>query len=268
MSHAPLDERMEVAVAAIREAGRTALDYYHAREELSIERKGLQDLVSRADREVETVIRDHLERAFPTDGILGEEHGGALADRLWVIDPIDGTANFLRGIPYWCVVLAFAERGRPQLALTFDPLHDELFLAQAGRGSTRNGRRIRVSPRTDPTDSCIGLSFSFKGAASTYIGLVEALLLEELDHRRLGSSALTLCHVADGRLDALLCPSCNSWDVLAGLLLVQEAGGVATDYIEGASLLDRRAVAASTAGLQGLIERLSDLPLHAAPTAR
>jgi myo-inositol-1(or 4)-monophosphatase len=258
-----LDRRLAVATAAVREAGALTLAYFRDRERLVIERKGLQDLVSEADRAAEAVIRRHLAAAFPQDGILGEEEGGALAPALWVIDPIDGTANFLRGLPYWCVVLAFAVDQHPVLALTLDPVHDELFVARTGRGATRDGAPIGVARRAS-AEACVGLSYSFKGDARAYERLLAGLLEHRLDHRRMGSSALTLCHVADGRLDAMVCPSCNSWDVLAGLLLVQEAGGVASDYTEGATLLERRGVAASAPGIADAVGAVSGLPLRPA----
>lgn len=244
---------MQVAIAAVHEAGAQSLDYFRARERLTIERKGLQDLVSEADREVEVTLRRRLRDAFPDDGVLGEEQGGELDAKLWVLDPIDGTANFLRGLPYWCVAVAFAVDGEPDLALTYDAVHDELFTAVRGEGAQRNGSPIHVSERTDPAESCLGLTFSFKASPGSYEALVGRLAAHRLDHRRLGSSALSLCHVADGRLDGLVCPGCNSWDVLGGLLLVTEAGGVATRYTDGATLLERRGVRGSNAGLAALV---------------
>jgi myo-inositol-1(or 4)-monophosphatase len=261
MTSVELDERMEVAVRAVRAGGRIAGDYFARRAELAIERKGLQDLVSIADRAVETEIRRHLEQAFPDDGILGEEHGGALAERLWVIDPIDGTANFLRGLPYWCVVVAFAVDGATRLALTYDVVHDELYLARHGQGATRNGVEITVSDRAAADEACVGLSFNFKSGERGYRKLIGDLIESRLDHRRMGSSALTLCHVADGRLEAMLAMGCNSWDVIAGLLLVQEAGGYATDYVDGATLLECRPVGAATPALRQTVERISGLTL-------
>jgi len=264
MTDLDLDRRLAVATDAVRAAGRIALGHFKAREALVIESKGLQDLVSEADRAAEAEIRRRLGAAFPNDGILGEEEGGVLAERLWVIDPIDGTANFLRGLPYWCVVLAFAVDGHPVLGLTLDPVHDELFVARAGGGTTRDGVPVKVADRAGAHEACVGLSYSFKSDGGTYERLLAGLLEHRLDHRRMGSSALTLCHVADGRLDAMVCPSCNSWDVLAGLLLVQEAGGRASDYAEGATLLDRRAVAASAPNIAATVGAIAGLSLRPA----
>jgi myo-inositol-1(or 4)-monophosphatase len=256
-----LDARLAFAREVTREAGRLARAHFERRLELAIEAKGLQDLVSEADRAVEALIRRRLAERFPADGVLGEEEGGALAPALWVIDPIDGTANFLRGLPYWGTVVAFAVDGEAELGLTHDPVHDELFWARRGHGAFRDEVPIRVSDRP-PESACVGLSYSFKTPAGAYRDLVAGLLEARLDHRRMGSSALSLCHVADGRLEALACLSCNSWDVLAGLLLVAEAGGRATRYTaDGFTLLDRRAVLASAPQLEGLVSRASGLAL-------
>lgn len=266
MTDVMLEDRAAIAVQAVRAGGQAALRYFREREQLAVEKKGLQDLVSIADREVELIIRRHLESAFPGEGILGEEGGGGLASRLWVIDPIDGTANFLRGMPYWAVVLAYAIDGDPALGLTYDPVHDELFVAQRGKGATRNGTPIRVSDRSSTNEACLGLSYSFKTDPTAYHQLVADLLALDLDHRRMGSSALSLAHVADGRLDGLACLSCSSWDVLAGLLLVQEAGGFATRYVDGASLLERRGVAAAAPGIRDAVERITGERLEGAAT--
>ncbi len=262
MNPSDVDARLNAAVQVIRAAGSRARDHYSRRDELGIEQKGLQDLVSAADRDVEALIRAEIGRSFPGDAFLGEEEGGQEAPLLWVIDPIDGTANFLRGIPYWCVVLAFAVDGVTELGLTYDVVHDELFVARRGRGASRNGTRIKVSGRATASEACLGLSYNFKTPAEDYEHLLAGMLAHRFDHRRMGSSALSLCHVADGRLDGLLCLNCNSWDVLAGLILVEEAGGRATVYREGQTLLDRRAVAAMTPGLADIATALSGIPLR------
>ncbi len=229
-----LTTRLAFAARLLREAGTRAVELFHRRGALTVERKGLQDLVSPADREIESLIRARIATAFPGDEVLGEEQGGAAAaDRLWVVDPIDGTANFLRGLPYWCLTMAHLVRGRVELAVTYDPLRDELFEARRGAGAFRNDVPIRVAATTRPEEGCIGLAHKFTRGNEAYLGLLGALLEAGIDHRRMGSVALTLAHVADGRLDGLLSLSMNSWDVLAGLLLVREAGGVAVSGSEG-----------------------------------
>ncbi len=257
-----LDLRLLAASAIVRDAGQLARDYFHRRESLEIEFKGQQDLVSVADRAVEDVIRDQLTGSFPDDDIIGEEGGYANdrgGDHVWVIDPIDGTANFLRGVPYWSVALAYVVRGRTELAVTYDPVHDELFAARRGQGARRDGKPIQVSGRTDPGRSAIGTAYSFKASMEGYLRLMDDLLRTGLDHRRLGSSALMLCHTADGRLDGLAMVYCHAWDVIGGLLLVEEAGGVASDFLSDAGLTVSGPVFAGTPGLRESLEALSGL---------
>jgi myo-inositol-1(or 4)-monophosphatase len=258
----PLDLRLLAACAIVREAGQLARDYFLRRESLEIEFKGQQDLVSIADRAVEDVIRAQLTRSFPDDDLIGEEGGYATdrgGDRVWVIDPIDGTANFLRGVPYWSVALAYVIGGRTELAVTYDPVHDELFAARRGHGASRNGRAIRVSGRTDPGRCAIGTAYTFKASMEAYLSLVDAMLRAGLDHRRLGSSALMLCHTADGRLDGLAMIYCHAWDVIGGLLLVEEAGGIASDFLADAGLTVPGPAFAGTPALRPILESLTGL---------
>jgi myo-inositol-1(or 4)-monophosphatase len=257
-----LSRKLAVATEVVAAAGRLARDYFDRRGELTVEHKGRQDLVSIADRSVEDLIRAELGKAFPEDAFLGEEGGGTGTEpRLWVIDPIDGTMNFLRGIPYWCCVIAYVEDGVVELGLTMDPLHGDLYAARRGHGATCNGAPIRVSGCSDPQQACAAFAFNFKQPAEPYFAMVEELTRAGFDHRRMGSSALQLCHVADGRVDATATLSCSSWDVIAGLLLVQEAGGLATSWLDGCSLTGNRAVAACTPGLAEPFEKATGLQL-------
>ena len=205
--------------------------------------------MSRADRDVETAIRRELAQTFPGEAILGEEHGGELADRLWIIDPIDGTANFLRGLPYWSVVLAYTVEGETVIGVIQDPVHGELFAAGKGLGAARNGVGIRCSDRTEANASCIGLSHSYKSSSESYLALTERMFKQGLDHRRMGSAALSLCHVADGRLEGAYAAHANSWDVVAGLCIAEEAGARVTRYTEGHTLLEPRQTLAVAPGI-------------------
>ena len=254
-----LDLRLLTACAIVREAGKLACDYFAKRTQLEIEHKGMQDLVSVADRAVEDLIRKRLSGVFPEDDLLGEE-GGAAARRpgagLWVIDPIDGTANFLRGMPYWSVTLAYVIEQRVEIGVTYDPVHDELFWARRGGGAYRNQTPIRVSGCTDPQQAVVGSTFTFKMRKDIYLALIENILNAGSDHRRMGSTALMMCHVADGRLDGCLTGYCNSWDVIGGLLLVEEAGGVASDFIADNGLLEAGSALACTPGLQATLEQI------------
>jgi myo-inositol-1(or 4)-monophosphatase len=262
MTDRDLEVRLLTACAILREAGHLARDYFTRREELAVEHKGMQDLVSVADREVEELIRTRLVTAFPDDGLLGEEGGGedsGPGGALWVIDPIDGTANFLRGMPYWSVTLAYLVAGRTEIGVTYDPVHEDLFWARRGAGAYRNERAIRVSEQTDPKQAVLGSTYTFKMAIADYVRLIEGILRAGADHRRMGSTALMMCHVADGRLDGCLTLYCNSWDVIGGLLLVQEAGGAASDFQDGATLTQPNRAFGCAPGLCAAVEALTGL---------
>ena len=138
-----------------------------------------------------------------------------------MIDPIDGTANFLRGMPYWSVALAYVTDDRVEIGVTYDPVHDELFWARRGGGAHRDHAPIRVSGATDPQRAVVGSTYTFKMRIERYVALVEGILRAGSDHRRMGSTALMMCHVADGRLDGCVTGYCNSWDVIGGLFLVR-----------------------------------------------
>lgn len=256
-----LDARLEAAVPAVRAAGRLALDYFNRRGQLAIEHKGQQDLVSVADRAVEDLLRRELGRLFPEDAILGEEGGGGDEPRSWVLDPIDGTFNFLKGIPCWGVVAAYVAGGQVQIGITYDPVHDEMFTARRGGGAFRNGEPIRVSGNTGVDTSCVAFAYSFKQPQETYVGLVKAALEQGFEHRRMGSTAIQLCWVADGRCDGIATLLCSSWDALAGLILVEEAGGRATDFVRDYGLLGKGGIIACTPALAPELEAASGLKL-------
>jgi myo-inositol-1(or 4)-monophosphatase len=256
-----LDLRLLAACAIAREAGRLAADYFSRRAQLEVEHKGVQDLVSIADRAVENLIRERLSGAFPEDDLLGEEGGGGArrpGAGLWVIDPIDGTANFLRGMPYWSVALAYVVEDRVAIGVTYDPVHDDLFWGRRGAGAHRNQTPIRVTGCSDPQRAVIGSTFTFKMKIETYATLLESILRAGADHRRMGSTALMMCHVADGRLDGCLTGYCNAWDVIGGLLLVEEAGGVASDFIADNRLMAAGSALACAPGLHTILDQVRE----------
>jgi myo-inositol-1(or 4)-monophosphatase len=261
MNAEELDARLEAAIPIVRDAGRLALEHFRNRTALAVEHKGQQDLVSIADRAVEDLIRSEIAKLWPEDAVLGEEGGGDDAPRTWVLDPIDGTFNFLRGIPCWGVVAAYVVDGRIMLGLTYDPVHDELFTARRGGGAFRNGEPIRVSGKETVDTSCVAFAYSFRQPQETYVGMVEEALGHGFEHRRMGSTAVQLCWVADGRCDGLATLYCSSWDVLGGLILVEEAGGVVTDFIGDHGLLGKGGIIACTPALARELEAVSGLRL-------
>lgn len=263
MSDLDLALRTQAAAATIREAGRLARRHFERRDLLEIELKGTQDMVSLADRATEDLIRARLGEAFPGDAFTGEE-GGAddVPDEAgqWVIDPIDGTMNFLRGVPYWSVVIAYVRNREVLIGTTYDPVHDDLYVAAKGMGAYRNGERIRVSGTDDPARAVVGQTFSFKMEIDPYVETIRNILEAGADHRRLGSTALMMCHVGDGRLDGCVTLRCNSWDVIAGLRIVEEAGGHAVDWYRAVgSLTAAGSVYGCTPGLRDTIRAASGI---------
>ena len=192
----------------------------------------------------------------------GSDRSGGSGPRqrgLWVIDPIDGTANFLRGLPYWSVALAYLVEGRTEIGVTYDPVHDDLFWARRTTGAYRNERRVRVSSCADPSHAVLGSTFTFRMKIEDYLAMIEGILRAGADHRRMGSTALMMCHVADGRLDGCATMFCNSWDVIGGLLLVREAGGTASDFLAGATLTEPNGAFGCAPDLTGTLEALTRL---------
>jgi myo-inositol-1(or 4)-monophosphatase len=222
-----LRTRMGFAVELARRAGELGLNFFREIDRLTIESKGHQDLVSNGDREVELFIRAELAAQYPDDAVVGEEHAdsGGSSGSMWIIDPIDGTANFVRGIPAWCVVIACVRDGVTEVGVIHEPSTGETFYGFRGGGAFLNDRPIRASNSTDLTEGSVGIGFSNRAEALNVVGLIKAILSEGGVFFRNASGALMLAYVASGRLLAYAEEHMNSWDCVAGLLLVEEAGG-------------------------------------------
>ena len=235
MDEGELDRRFHAAVGLVREVGQEAARQYRQRDKLNVEAKGLQDLVSEADRACEDEIVSSLNRMFPGDAFLGEERGlqNTGGDAVWIIDPIDGTANFLRGIPLWCVSLGLVFRNSPVIGIIYNPVTDELYAARHGSGATLNRARITVSAVTKLGDARMGIGFSYRRPIAPHVRAVAALLEAHCEYSRLGSGALGMAMTADGRLDGYWEAHINIWDVAAGLCIVKEAGGWTNDFMSG-----------------------------------
>ncbi|MGY4750620.1 inositol monophosphatase family protein [Pannonibacter sp. Q-1] len=231
-------QRMEFAVGLARRAGALGLDYFRKLETLTIINKGHQDLVTEADRNVETLVRDEIAAVFPGDGIVGEEHGrveGA-SGYTWVIDPIDGTANFVAGIPQWCVIIACVHNGETVIGVIHDPVSGEMFAAERGKGLTVNGRPARVSASTSLKTGSAGVGFSGRNKVCGAVQLIDALVDRGGVFFRNASGGLMLAYVAAGRLIAYGESKMNVWDCLAGLLMIEEGGGKVTGFDVDASI--------------------------------
>jgi myo-inositol-1(or 4)-monophosphatase len=251
------DLRLSVACAVAREAGALARRRFNGRPGATgINLKGHQDYLSVVDAEVEGLIRSRLLESFPDDSFFGEEGGGSFDNNVWVVDPIDGTANFVRGISQFCISIAYVRNGQTQIGITYDPMQDELFAAERGRGATLNGEPLRVSGLGDMQSATIEAGWSSRLPLSQYVDLVGRILADGAGVRRGGSGALALAYVAAGRIDGYCELHMNSWDALAGMLLIEEAGGWVNDFLAHSGLRDGNIVLGCTSGLKGPLVRL------------
>jgi myo-inositol-1(or 4)-monophosphatase len=262
LSTAEIVRRQEHLTRLVRDAGALALDYFRRPEALSVESKGTQDFVTAADRAVEALLIGRLLDAFPADGVIGEEGGrrNGTSGATWIIDPIDGTSNFARGIPFWCISVALMTGGEIVAGLIFDPVRDELFSARKGAGAERDGVPIQTSAVTTPETARVNLSFSFRRPRQLLLTAIDRLQARYCDWTRLGSAALALAYVACGRLDGSWAAHVKVWDVAAGMCLVTEAGGTVSDFLTDDGLVQGNRLLATTPGMLAfLTECLGDL---------
>ncbi len=223
----PFENRRQFAISLCHEAGERALSFFKDRTRLVVDKKGTQDWVSEADRNVELLIRQRLAQAWPEDGVYGEEHdpkpGTSGFD--WVIDPIDGTTNFVNGIPAWTIVLAGVAAGRTEIGVIHDPNFNETFAAQRGAGATLNGAPMQVATGTPLHNGTVSVGYSNRVEAGNVIPILSGLIEEGAMYHRNASGALSIAYVAAGRLLGYVEEHMNAWDCLAGQLMVEEAGG-------------------------------------------
>jgi myo-inositol-1(or 4)-monophosphatase len=248
-----LSARQRLAETVARDAGRLALALRANPRGLEITLKGPQDVVTAADGEVERSIVAALVAAFPGDTLLGEEGGGNAGDRCWVIDPIDGTANFARGLPHWCVAIAFVAAGRTEVGVIYDPNDDLLYSARRRMGARLNAVPIRVSATDDPAHASVDIGYSRRTGIDDFARIMRRLLKRGINVTQGGSEALGLARVADGRLDGYAERHLYAWDALAGLLLVEEAGGRVNAFLNGGGLTSGNETMAATPGLYAVI---------------
>jgi len=222
-----MPERIRVLEEICRQAGRSALKYFREQDVLVIDHKGHQDFVSQADRNVELLIRDLLTKAFPEDAIVGEEHAptAGTSGFTWVIDPIDGTTNFINGIPAWTVVVAGVRDGVTVCGVIHDPVNDETFVALKGDGAKLNGAPLILEDTRTLSEGTVGVGYSSRVDDRGIVQLVAALVEEGSMFYRNASGAISLAYVAAGRLLGYSEEHMNAWDCLAGQLMVAEAGG-------------------------------------------
>ena len=236
-----------IMVKAARAAGTILIRHMNRLDALNVVEKDRLDYASEVDGLAEAEIVRELKRSMPDCAILGEETGSSGRGRqTFVIDPLDGTSNYLRGLPHWCVSIALVENGEPQHGVVFDPLRNELFTASRGSGAVLNDKRIRVSERKDLAGAMLVTGFPprERERAPAQLECIRQLLRDAEDIRRTGSAALDLAYIACGRADGYFEAGVKPWDIAAGALLVREAGGRVTDF-RGASTgpMDARGIA-------------------------
>lgn len=231
---------LNMAVRAARSAGNLIVRYVDRLDTLSVTAKKRNDFVSEVDHLAEDEIIRILRKAYPSHGILAEESGSREGDEyVWVIDPLDGTTNFLHGFPQFAVSIALKHKGRIEQGVVYDPLRQELFTATRGTGALLNDRRLRVSRQTSLEGALLGTGFPFKMQQhlDTYLATFKALFPQTAGIRRAGAASLDLAYVASGRLDGFWEIGLSEWDMAAGILLVQEAGGIVGDFSGGHEFL-------------------------------
>lgn len=229
---------LNIAVRAARSAGRILLRYLDRVDDLRVETKSRNDFVTEVDRAAEAAIVQELRAKFPTHAILGEEGGKQGADECdsqWIIDPLDGTTNYLHGFPQFAVSIGLRHKGQWECAVVYDPLREELFTAVRGRGAQLNDRRLRVANRPSLEGALIGTGFPFRDTRriDIYAEMCKAMCQATAGLRRPGSAALDLAYVAAGRTDGFWELDLAPWDFAAGALLILEAGGTVTDLSGG-----------------------------------
>jgi len=259
-----LHPMLNIAIKAARAAGsiinRASLDL----DLLKINVKSPNDFVTEVDHAAEQAVIETLLTAYPGHAILAEEsgraHGAKHSEYLWIIDPLDGTTNFIHGLPVYAVSIALAHRGTIQQAVVYDPSRNDLFYASKGRGAFLNDRRLRVSKRTRMNEALIGTGFPFRKGDNfkRYVKMFEEVMQHCAGLRRPGAAALDLCYVAAGWYDGFFETGLNPWDVAAGALMITEAGGLIGNFTGEADFLHQREVVAGTPKIYGqLVQMLS-----------
>lgn len=252
-----IEVRFERAQSLCRSAGAIARVGFRAWKGITVDEKGLHDLVTSVDLEIDAFLRAELSEAFPADGVLTEESAGSAAAVLWVIDPIDGTQNFARGIAHFAISVALVCDGVVQLGLVYNPVTDEMFAARRGGGAFLNGVSIRVSSTALPRSAIVDTGYSTNLPNADYLSLLGRVLDASYGFLQQGSAALGLAQVACGRIDGYVEAHLFSWDVLAGILLVEEAGGWASAFPADRGLDRGHPILACTPALRENLERVA-----------
>ncbi len=256
-----MNPMLNIAVRAARQAGRVLLRYFERTEQLAVQDKGRHDFVTEVDRGAEAAIVQELRGRYPSHAILAEESGQhGESELVWIIDPLDGTTNYLHGFPQFAVSIGLKYRDKLELGVVYNPLSEELFTAARGQGAHLNERRIRVAKRPTVDGALIGTGFPFRDQRylDKYLAMLKVFMQEAAGIRRPGSAALDLAYVAAGRLDGFWELGLSPWDMAAGAVLITEAGGIATDLAGGGEFLASGNLVAGNLKIhQAMLSRLS-----------
>lgn len=229
----PTHPLINIATEAVRSASKIILRFMDRMDTIEINKKNINDVVTEVDRLSEQEIIDHIQKAYPDHSILAEESGMIEGNEYcWIIDPLDGTTNYVHSFPHFAISIAVKQKDQLTIGVVYDPIRNELFTAVRGEGAHLNNRRIRVSECKQAENSLIGTGFPFRKKQQTkhYLNTFESVFLNTSGIRRAGAASLDLAYVAAGRLDGYWEASLKEWDIAAGALLVQEAGGLLSDF--------------------------------------
>jgi len=237
-----MNPMLNIAIRAARKAGNVIAKSYERRDDLQTVTKGTNDFVTNVDKAAETAIIETIRASYPDHTIITEESGaleGKDKDIQWVIDPLDGTTNFIKGFPHFSVSIAIRVKGRTEVGVVYDPITNELFTGVRGEGAKLNDVRLRVAEKRDLQGTILATGFPFKQTKlmPTQFAMMASLAESAADFRRTGSAALDLCYVAAGRVDAYFEMGVKAWDIAAGELIAREAGALACDFVGGHNYL-------------------------------
>ncbi len=252
---------LNVMVGAAQKASRALVRDFGEVENLQVSKKGPADFVSAADRKAEKTLREELAKARPKYGFLLEEGGeipGTDTSNQWIVDPLDGTTNFLHGLPHFAISIGLMRDGEPFAGVVYEPIGDQMFTAEKGQGAQLNGRRLRVSARRNLEESLFATGIPFKGVRDhpAFLRQLGAVMGASAGVRRFGSAALDLAYVAAGRYEGYWETGIKPWDMTAGIVLVREAGGFVTTIEGGKDMLKTGSILAANDSLHGALGKL------------
>ncbi|PMH37564.1 inositol monophosphatase [Vibrio sp. 10N.286.49.B3] len=255
---------LNIAIRAARKAGNHIAKSLETVDKIEVSQKGNNDLVTNIAQEAEYIIIDTIKSSYPEHSIVAEESGltdGKDSDVQWIIDPLDGTNNFVKGLPQFAISIAVRMNGRTEVACVYDPMLNELFTAQRGAGAQLNNARLRVKPMKDlqGTTLAVGFPHQQKQHAESFMKITSALFTECADFRSSGVPALSLCYLAAGRVDGYFELGLKPWDLAAGDLIAREAGAILTDFAGGTEYMKSGNIVASTArGAKSMLKHIRE----------